>query len=444
MSVSVLAFYCLCLSVALYTMVGWVLVFSVVPLYLFPMALGFVVLLTANQLRLTKPILFFGFVTIALGLWALLPLSEALDEKKALLGALGWFASAGLMLFSAFAVSTWSRFVGFVVVYAALHLAGLSLGAYQYLTNSGYLASSAYVGGVAGFEGMNYAFGKNYLPLLALGIASVLLRIQGERPAIPWSRAMLIISFVGIAISGSRSTQIAALVGLAFSVLLIRKRAWAVPIVLTLCAGLFGGIIALSDEKWFQIAEGDPLSGDVSTTLRIAAWKAIYYAVRDHWLYGVGSFNFRYHLVGYLDPRDLGIFADSLLGPGSNLVMDPHNVILGVLIEHGIPGAILFSTFYIGLFIFGYRLWRNPRASAEQKLVGVFMTLFVLMFGIDMQLHNYSNENNLWVFAGLLLAAPAWRVARHATVRHYYVSSAVPSGSLAAQQESGRHSTAVM
>lgn len=383
--------------VVVYSAGGFVVVGGFLPLYIIPLTIGYLLIFSLRRpLILDKETSIFLLLVLAYCVWSGLVLLGVAERKRPLDFTLGLISGLGLFLFTCFTVNTFSRQVNIFRIFLIIHTLALLLATYQKITGTGFLSPSVSVHSgdqsqPAGFEGLSYLFGKNYLPIFAVAIASAVFAIKKEvvfdRRAI-WTLG--IISITGILISGSRSTQLALAVGLMLTAVSFRK--WKIVI---LCVALMVGSAGylFQTEKINLLFSEETIYGDISTSTRVLLWNIAYNMFADHPLTGVGGGNFRLYYDEYF-PSQWDIQVDPA-------AVDPHNVFLGVLTGVGIVGFSLFlSAAFYTLFI-AYKRFSDPYLAKESRLIAFATYIYLLMFAVDSNFHNYFDDNNIWLMLGV-------------------------------------------
>lgn len=119
---------------------------------------------------------------------------------------------------------------------------------------------------------------------------------------------------------------------------------------------------------------------------RIAIWKATLQMIKEHPILGIGTGSFQYTY----EVKDV-------------TYRYPHNIVLEVMVEQGIPGTVLWLAFYLTVLHFAFHgFWRKPQANGLYLLglsMLVFGTVNALLSG------DIADNNNIFVAAGLIWSA---------------------------------------
>lgn len=378
-------------------LVGWYVVGGVMPLYAMPLfatLMGMVI--TGRMFDLRSGHLRMAIVLLVLLVIWLVFSGLMVNEAGGGLGAvLNYAAGIAILLAACQCVTNIKQIKSAFAIYSSIVAVSLALGILQKTTGSYHPSEAAYEGGISGFEGMNYLFGKNFLPVIAAGMAMSTL---SSAVSLKYKRIRLFFLFLGvtgIAISGSRSTQLSAMVIMIIAIVMARQ--WRSLFTGILVLVPISGIMIFS-EKWSVVfnASAEEASGG-----RFSFWGAALRMIAEHPIFGVGAGNFKLLMPQYLS------FAGALNMNGSRALSEGiavHNVFLGLAAESGILAMILYLYFYIYITYLAYRLSGSSQASVEIRIFSYACLLYMVGFFIDMNFHNYGNDNNVWFFGGLLLA----------------------------------------
>lgn len=238
----------------------------------------------------------------------------------------------------------------------------------------------------AGYESMTFSFGKNYLFPAVFSFMAIKDKLYLRTKIFPKPYLYFIFYFIGfiVILSQNRSTQLALLLLLFLyyffsskkSFLLVSRR---IIITIALTASIFFVFFYF----WKLL--------DYSSATRLVLWNAGLLMFLDHPLTGVGMGMFREFVEQYRRPLDF-------IPEYSELVLDPHNLLIGILAGTGLIGGILLFLSYMQIYFYLKKV--NPddaRLLVIKKSIGYYL----IAFFIDFQFHNYWNDNNMWFFIGL-------------------------------------------
>lgn len=390
---------CLKAMLILYSVIGWHVLWGLVPYWVAPLMIGLAFcLLRRDGLPGREDGKRFVLAAVLLTFWSIPGLLVADDTYRALRSVLNWGSSLAIFVLAAFAIRRWRDVVSLGRLYVLIHIAGLILALAQVTGVTEWRAGSAYLGSASGFEGMTFLFGKNYLPLCAAGAALLVLptrRPQRQRDSMV-AAALITIGVIGILLSRSRSTQIGLLLGFA---LLLWRSPWRGVLLLSAVSLSGIGLVAYESEKWQQLFANTTGYGDDSSAGRVALWRSALHIVAANPIFGVGGQNFRAHFLEYLPSNQLALGFTVYLDPYG---VDPHNVPLGIAAEHGLPALFAFLFLLFQAWRVAKRLWMDRRAPLRMRQLGLLVAVFLLMFFFDMNFHNYFNDNNMWLILGVL------------------------------------------
>ena len=187
-----------------------------------------------------------------------------------------------------------------------------------------------------------------------------------------WHAAFAFAIFVGIVMTGSRGGMLAA--ALCMLVLLVTaprgRRVLGMYFVTAVVAGLMAFLL-----HPFGLAQRD-----VSTTSssgRTSIWKVGLAACPEYCRLGSGWETFP---IVYARTQPTVAGADVLAGQGGSY--QPHNVILLVAIELGVPGLLLFFAALVLIAVEAFRLPRPARGPPLAALLGTYQaSLFLSNLG---------------------------------------------------------------
>jgi O-antigen ligase len=386
----------LMLSLIAWMVAGWYVIGGVMPLYPVPLSLAILMMfVTGRVFILNKALRNVLVLLVILCAWVAVSNMLANDSSRGAGVLLGYMSGAAILMVTYHSIVEFSQIRRALAIYAFIHLLALGLGVIQIKTGRFYPSEAAYEGGATGFEGMNYAFGKNYLPLVAAGVALSIfpaLQIKGGRSARWW---LLAVGLTGIVISGSRSTQLGC--AAMFLVAIIVSRRWSLLLLSTLVAAGFGVLVTTS-EKWgilFENSLGDASGG------RFSFWGAGLNMISERPWFGVGAGNFKLMMPAYLT-YDGALALQNTESVKSGIAA--HNVFINIAAESGIVAAIVYIAFYLYIVSLTWRIARKNAASVEARLIAYAGLFYLVAYFVDMNFHNYGDENTIWFFAGLILA----------------------------------------
>jgi len=200
-----------------------------------------------------------------------------------------------------------------------------------------------------------------------------------------------------LVLSGSRSAIGGAFFGVAFVVLLLRRRGsrWAPRVVMALTFGIFLYILV---GVFYQPARFLLLGEDLSVAVRPSlALTALQYAFLHPFGSGVYRPTEEEYVVLHFDPRVAAMLVRLLL----------HNQFLNILVYYGFPGLVMLIVFYWILFRTLRKSWRatvrNQHAYNYKWMVGGLSGAF-LAYLINSMFHNagpFVGDCFHWFFIGL-------------------------------------------
>lgn len=131
-------------------------------------------------------------------------------------------------------------------------------------------------------------------------------------------------------------------------------------LILLLCLSILGVGLTIV----YSRSDVSTLSGDTSSENRIVQWKACMRMIGKHPLLGVGPFQSRYEMNNFGGIRGLL----------------PHNTILQVFAEIGIPGGCFFLMFVVAPFFSFYKKKKNY-ISSKNNVDVVYKYLYISLSG---------------------------------------------------------------
>jgi len=134
------------------------------------------------------------------------------------------------------------------------------------------------------------------------------------------------------------------------------------------------------------------LSGDVSSENRIIQWRARSMMIMKKPIFGVGRGKFKYYVHHY----------------GGIKRLQPHNTLIQVFAETGIPGGIFYLLFSFLPFYEGFKILRqykeNKQALSEAHVILRFVLIALVGFWVCAFFGNRYNEYVLYVLVGIVIA----------------------------------------
>lgn len=401
-------------SVVTFSAAGWIIVAGAIPLYVFWLVPLPLLMLAAGEfvppereLKLLLWMLLFAACTFG-GIW------NAVDRDRALIGALGWVASLAQWYLTSRSIRTERGFFLLGGAFLAVQSVSALLGMAQFVTGGFQISASAYANQVSGLESMSHAFAKNFLPIAAFVFAWILMRQQDPRSeflrrqkrAVVWG-AMLCLT--ALAISQSRSAQVAAVLGTVVAGILGRVRpAYVFGVAIGAVVLIFSAVY-FGEEKWMRIASSSGLMGDESFVYRWLAWKAGISMALDNPWFGIGMWNFKYEFARYIEGHAYELASIGIQDVSGFVAAEVHNVFIGIAATCGIPAFIIFVGLYLTLLRLAYRDMRNVTIGTAKRYMAGGVFFYLLMFFVSLNMHNFFNENSMWVVIGLYFASRDWR-----------------------------------
>lgn len=389
-------FILLMLSVVTWMTVGWYVVGGVTPLYPFPLSVAMVLMLTTGRIfflsaALRNVLVFLFFLAV----WVFFSSVFATESPKGASAVLNYLSGIAILMVSYHSIVNFNQIKNALGVYSLVVAAGLALGILQLATGRFYPSEAAYVGGATGFEGMNYAFGKNFIPLMAAGIALTVSASKLIGPLAKRKWLLLCVGGLGAAISGSRSTQFGVIVMTLVAILISRRwnLLWLGGVLIAAFVGLF-----LTSEKWDGAFDQSifGVSGG-----RFSLWGAAFNMIKENPLFGVGAGNFKLRMPQYLSSEGALALTDTEIATSG---IAAHNVFIGLAAESGIIACLLYLMFYFYITRLAYKMSRRRASSAQGQILAYAGFIYMVGYFIDMNFHNYGDENTIWFFSGLILA----------------------------------------
>lgn len=382
-------------SMVLWVCIGWFVFAGLLPLYSIPLifALG-LYLVTGSFAGLGRGGRIVVGTLLILTVWTAGIELLYRDAPLGLSRVLNFGAATALVVVASHVGRVYVRLRRMFVLYAVLALVSLLLAVLQWKTGRFYPSDIYYEGGVTGLESMNFAFGKTFLPLLAVGMAVSVWFLRSRQRIPVWAVGLVTVGIAGVLLSHSRSTQIGVALMAVVAVIVSRS-------VKMLFAGAFfvaiAAAVALRSEKWsIDLSLGlNEVSGG-----RVVFWEAGLEMVKDSPVLGVGPGAFKQLLASYSTTDGIEHLRNAgLLEKG----IESHNVFIGVASEQGLPAFILFSAYYLALAAVLVRMYRCPIGDMRKRVAALAGLLYLCGYVVDSCFHNYLDDNTIWMFSGLLL-----------------------------------------
>lgn len=321
----------------------------------------------------------FLLATFAFVLWTALSVFWSADPRQSIRHVFTWVQSFGLVLI------LWDVFRTRSAIHAGLQ--AYVLGAYV-----------AVGGAIANYFGSNpfYTNDDRFSPgatnpdgfgfIIALGIP-VAWYLASSASTIRWQRvyralnfAFIPAAFLGIALSGTRTAAVAAVVGMAFGLAsLTRLRPMErIAILLILVYAFYALLPIVQPLKSFQrlgTTTDEATQGDLNGRL-------------DQWRQGLASFS---------EHPLLGVGTDMYRSVNS-LGKEAHNSFVSVLVELGLIGIVLFGIVLVIVLI---------HALAQPKWDRNFWLTVLLVWTIGSSTLTWEHRKTTWLFLTLLVASAA-------------------------------------
>lgn len=317
---------------------------------------------------------------------------------------LTWLANilSGVILFavSFFYFNNLSRVTNMLKVVCLVQAISLMLGLAQSFFGIGFFLPTQYQSfdtrpGPAGLSAMNYSFASYFFPLVSFWTAFMLYGRHDPKlnKEYYWVSAVCgFISLIAILISNSRSGQLAIILAFLLSVVLLHGiRDTLFYLVTSRIGYIFSVILMIILYVWFEVK---PISQDgelnYNSASRFILWLATFDIFNENILIGVGGGHVKQLLEDYFGNQDAVV------------ERMPHNIVLQILAENGIFGAILFFApfYYVTSCLYRY-IQSDDNALPEKRLIALFVLNYFIIYFVDSMFHNTLNANMIWVLAGL-------------------------------------------
>lgn len=372
---------------------GWVSLFGLMPLYSFFLVFALVVGFINRRVSY-----FFLYTALACLLFVGLVLLSGGE------GSVSFAANilSGVAISYIAYIVIRSDFRYFFQLYKSILLVqtiALFVGFFQSFFNIGFFLDTQYVsetGGAspAGLSSMQYAFARNFFPLVSIFLAYLFLRMRGLRFDKKLERLVILSGLVGglgIAVSNSRSAMIGTfMVSLGFAI-------WNVGLLRLLKSKYFLFFMAVALVSLLLMLQAKPMfengEANYNTFSRFYLWGATLQVFLENPILGVGAGEIRGAL-------------DRVLGSSSTSVVErmPHNIYFQLLAETGLVGTVLF----FAPFVLAVRAVFNQLSKTKEpyrRLMYSAIGVYFFIFAIDSTFHNHLNDNLYWLFLGAAIAA---------------------------------------
>lgn len=239
--------------------------------------------------------------------------------------------------------------------------------------------------------------------LAALAIGPALGAVRHGRAKALWG-ALTVALAAGVAVSGSRSGILAAILSIGALLFLERRRGarWALPVLALLAAASTVILFAASRgpggaaERLLSILRSDA-SFDFRTSSRRIFWSSAWEAFRHAPLGGIGWDAFSWRLPNL----------SASLGSPIAMIDNPGNFYLQLLCETGIAGAAIFG-------VFAVRAWRAVAGSIGRDAASRAGAAALIGFAPALAVgsHLFAAEVSIAAFLLLALVAPEHELSR--------------------------------
>jgi O-antigen ligase len=221
------------------------------------------------------------------------------------------------------------------------------------------------------------------------------------------------IVFLGILATYSRGSLVAAAAGGLLIVLLRKLRVKTLIVAVVLCAAV-PFLVPESTKTRLGETTNEEGSLDESSAIRLLYYEVAWDIFKDHPL-GVGTGQARTamsdYLPLYLDPRTMQ--KGGAYGTEFNTYVDPHNGYLYTLVEHGVPGLVIFLWMLGAFFWKALRLYHDAEAEPIHRAYGLGTMGFVGALAVcNLFYANFYKElvlGTLVLHLGLMACAQAHR-----------------------------------
>lgn len=196
-------------------------------------------------------------------------------------------------------------------------------------------------------------------------------------------------AFLGLALSGTRTASVAAVVGMAFGLASLRRLrpAARIAVLLVLAYAVYALLPIVQPLRSFErlgtttieVTEGD-LNG------RIAQWRQGFASVAEHPLLGVGSNMYR---------------------SVNTVQKEAHNSFISVAVELGLVGFVLFAAVLMIVVMYAFK---QPRWERN------FWLTVLAVWAIGASTLTWEHRKTTWLFMTLLVASAALTSRRERAV----------------------------
>jgi O-antigen ligase len=232
----------------------------------------------------------------------------------------------------------------------------------------------------------------------------------------------LLFLFTSILLSQTRSAWLASLLIIFGSLVLVlvfvprHRKTWAIgtgiitlAIAVLVFAFLYGGgdnnlsrsIKERSSTLVRSVTGSDTSVAASNINERFVIWQKTMQLIKDHKLTGVGPGNWKIGIQKYGNKGLINEYGDYVLD-------HTHNIYLQLAAETGIPGLLLFLTFWILIVYAGVRSLARKDSSDNQKLFVLLSLCGIGAFALDgffsFPLERIEHSFYLFLFGGIVLA----------------------------------------
>jgi O-antigen ligase len=206
----------------------------------------------------------------------------------------------------------------------------------------------------------------------------------------------LLLVMLTILVSSSTGSILGAGVGLLFLLIWKDHRfLWLVPVLILLALGLLYSQINGSLSEFFTLLLKKQHDSIIS---RLDVWRDTVYIIRDFPLTGVGLGNFGSVLKDF--------YNSNLFPQTATYYFHPHNTLLSVAVDLGIPALVLYVALLSGTFAMVLKTMKRVRSLVKYLLMGLLSGLLAhQVFGLtDAYVLGKKLGLIMWIFIGLVAA----------------------------------------